>query len=196
MKYEKHQIKLLIIKLLTQSFKVYENLECDANLSNNLFLIFISLFLHFCLSFLPLYTHTHTQRTGVGRTVVEETESYSITSRVPFSQQVCYWLFITSFEKTLMLRKIEGRRSREKQRMRWLDGITDFSGHEFEQTLEDDEGQGSLACCIPWVAKSWTWFSDWTTTLCLPLWIRVLGIMDAVFTFLDLKVYWGGILAM
>ena len=153
MKYEKHQIKLLIIKLLTQSFKVYENLECDENLSNNLFLIFMSLFLHFCLSFLPLYTHTHTQRTGVGRTVVEETESYSITSRVPFSQQVCYWLFITSFEKTLMLRKIEGRRRREKQRMRWLDGITDFSGHEFEQTLEDDEGQGSLACCSPWGGK-------------------------------------------
>ena len=30
-----------------------------------------------------------------------------------------------SFEKTLMLRKIEGRRRRERQRMRWLDGITD-----------------------------------------------------------------------
>ena len=37
-----------------------------------------------------------------------------------------------SFEKTLMLGKIEGQRRRGKQRMRWLDGITDSNGHEFE----------------------------------------------------------------
>ena len=36
--------------------------------------------------------------------------------------------------------------------MRWLDGITD-NGHEFEQTLGDGEGQGSLACCSQWVPK-------------------------------------------
>ena len=36
--------------------------------------------------------------------------------------------------------------------MRWLDGITD-SIHEFEQTLGDSEGQGSLACCSPWGHK-------------------------------------------
>ena len=33
--------------------------------------------------------------------------------------------------------------------MRWLDGITDLNGHEFEETLGDSEGQGSLACCRP-----------------------------------------------
>ena len=37
-----------------------------------------------------------------------------------------------SLEKTLMLGEIEGRRRRGRQRMRWLDGITDFNGHEFE----------------------------------------------------------------
>ena len=38
--------------------------------------------------------------------------------------------------------------------MRWLDGITDgLDGHEFEQTLGDSEGQGSLACCSPWGRK-------------------------------------------
>ena len=37
-----------------------------------------------------------------------------------------------SLEKTLMLGKIEGGRRRGRQRMRWLDGITDFDGHEFE----------------------------------------------------------------
>ena len=36
-----------------------------------------------------------------------------------------------SLEKTLMLGKIEGRRRRERQRMRWLDGITDSNGHGF-----------------------------------------------------------------
>ena len=39
-----------------------------------------------------------------------------------------------------------------------------LNGHEFEQTLGDNKGQGSLACCCPWVTKSWTWLSDWTTT--------------------------------
>ena len=48
--------------------------------------------------------------------------------------------------KTLMLGKTEGRR--EQQKMRWLDGITN-SMDEFEQTLGDGEGQGSLACCSP-----------------------------------------------
>ena len=47
-----------------------------------------------------------------------------------------------------MLGKIEGRR-RWGQQMRWLDGITDFSGLEFEQALGAGDGQGSLACCSP-----------------------------------------------
>ena len=47
-------------------------------------------------------------------------------------------------ENTLMLGKIEGR-----QRMRWLDGITEINGHESEQTPGNSEGQGSLACCSP-----------------------------------------------
>ena len=57
-----------------------------------------------------------------------------------------------SLEKILMLGKIEGRRERERQRMRWLDGITD-STHEFEQAPEAGDGQGSLACCSPWGHK-------------------------------------------
>ena len=56
-----------------------------------------------------------------------------------------------SFEKTLMLGKMEGRRRGGRQRMRWLDGITDsMDVNEFEQALGDGEGQGSLACCRPW----------------------------------------------
>ena len=65
-----------------------------------------------------------------------------------------------SFEKTLMLGKMEGRRRGGRQRMRWLDGITDsMDMNEFEQALGDGEGQGSLACCRPWGHKesNMTW---------------------------------------
>ena len=39
-----------------------------------------------------------------------------------------------------------------------------LNGHEFEQTPGDSEGQRSPACCSPWVTKSRTWLSDWTTS--------------------------------
>ena len=54
-----------------------------------------------------------------------------------------------SFEKTLMLGKIEGGRRRGRQRMRWLDGITDSMNMNFSK-LGDSEGQGSLECCSTW----------------------------------------------
>ena len=50
-----------------------------------------------------------------------------------------------SLEKTLMLGKTESRRRRGRQRMRWLDSVTDSIRCEFEQTLRDSEGLGSLA---------------------------------------------------
>ena len=60
-----------------------------------------------------------------------------------------------TLEKTLMLEKIEGRRKgwQRDEMHHWL------NGHEFEQTLGDGEGQGSLACCSPWGCKEWemTW---------------------------------------
>ena len=49
--------------------------------------------------------------------------------------------------KTLMLGKIQGKRRRGRQRMRWLDGITDPMDNESEQTQGDSEAQESLACC-------------------------------------------------
>ena len=56
-----------------------------------------------------------------------------------------------SFEKTLMLAKIEGRRRRGQQRMRWLDGIT--TQWTWVWANSGDEGQGSLVCCSSWGCK-------------------------------------------
>ena len=56
-----------------------------------------------------------------------------------------------SLEKTLMLGKIEGRRRRGRQRMKWVDGITDsMDRKEFEQALGVGDGKGSLVCFSPW----------------------------------------------
>ena len=55
-----------------------------------------------------------------------------------------------SLEETLMLGKIEGRRRRGRQRVRWLRWHHRFDGHEFEQALGVGDGQGSLACYSSW----------------------------------------------
>ena len=57
-----------------------------------------------------------------------------------------------SFEKTLMLGKIEGRRRRERQRMRWLDGITNSMEVSWNEVGVGD-GLGGLACCVSWGHK-------------------------------------------
>ena len=60
---------------------------------------------------------------------------------------------VDSLEKTLMLGKIEGRRRRGQQRMRWLGGITDSMDMGLSELRGVGDGQGGLACCDSWGCK-------------------------------------------
>ena len=59
---------------------------------------------------------------------------------------------VDSFEKTLMLGGIGGIRRRGRQKMRWLEGLTDSMGMSLS-TLGVGDGQGGLACCGSWGLK-------------------------------------------
>ena len=66
-----------------------------------------------------------------------------------------------SLENTLMLGKMEGKRRREQQRVKWLDCITDSMDMSLRKLRGVGNGKGSLACCSPWGRKE----SDMTERL-------------------------------
>ena len=81
---------------------------------------------------------------------------------------------VDSLEKTLMLGGIGGRRRRGRQRMRWLDGITDWMGMSLSKLRELVMNREAWRAEIHEVSKSWTQLSNWTelmwsiqTSLCL-----------------------------
>ena len=74
------------------------------------------------------------------------------------------WCKEPTLEKTLMLGKIEGKRGKKKQRMRWLDSITESTDMNLRKIWEIVEDRGAWCATVHGVTKNWTQLSEWTTT--------------------------------
>ena len=86
-----------------------------------------------------------------------------------------------SFEKTLMLGKIEGRRRRGWWRMGWLDGITDSMDRGLGGLQEFVMDREARHASVHWVWKSLTWLSNWTEVNWIPLMLLTIPFVFCLF---------------
>ena len=96
------------------------------------------------------------------------------------SNSLATWCRVDSLEKTLMLGKIEGKRRRWPQRMRWLGGITGQIVMSLSTLQEIVKDQEAWCASVYGVTRSQIWLSNWTTTTNIRAYttVRVVGFID------------------
>ena len=101
------------------------------------------------------------------QSILKKTQSWILLEGLTLKLMLQYFGYLMqtadSLEKTLMLGKIEGRRRRGQQKMRWLDGTSDSMDMSLSKLQERVKDRESCCATVHRVAKSWTWFADWTT---------------------------------